>query len=161
MIIIPYMAQRNVRFHCHSLWNTFIQEELHKSSISHWSVLTFIRDHWKSENAKFNLLQGHQISSPAELFDKYDTVPYPVGNNERLVAVKHLQLTSLSFRLGFNLARYNPSARDTIVRKTIITNTNNRKKKFIYVFSKVQLVVYYQCCVLIGWATTRLYVIAH
>ena len=24
-----------------------------------------------------------------------------------------------------------------------------------------QLVVYYQCCVLIGWATTRLYVIAH
>ena len=28
-------------------------------------------------------------------------------------------------------------------------------------FSKIQLVVYYQCCVLIGWASTRLYVIAH
>ena len=28
-------------------------------------------------------------------------------------------------------------------------------------FSKIQLVVYYQRCVLIGWATTRLYVIAH
>ena len=28
-------------------------------------------------------------------------------------------------------------------------------------FSKIQLVVYYQCCVVIGWATTRLYVIAH
>ena len=27
--------------------------------------------------------------------------------------------------------------------------------------SKIQLVVYYQCCFLIGWATTRLYVIAH
>ena len=27
--------------------------------------------------------------------------------------------------------------------------------------SKIQLVVYHQCCVLIGWATTRLYVIAH
>ena len=27
--------------------------------------------------------------------------------------------------------------------------------------SKIQLVVYYQCCVLIGWATSRLYVIAH
>ena len=27
--------------------------------------------------------------------------------------------------------------------------------------SKIQLVVYYQCCLLIGWATTRLYVIAH
>ena len=26
---------------------------------------------------------------------------------------------------------------------------------------KIQLVVYYQCCVLIGWASTRLYVIAH
>ena len=31
----------------------------------------------------------------------------------------------------------------------------------ISVFSKIQLVVYYQCRVLIGWATTRLYVIAH
>ena len=28
-------------------------------------------------------------------------------------------------------------------------------------FSKIQLVVYCQCGVLIGWATTRLYVIAH
>ena len=26
---------------------------------------------------------------------------------------------------------------------------------------KIQLVVYYQCCILICWATTRLYVIAH
>ena len=31
----------------------------------------------------------------------------------------------------------------------------------ITLLSKIQLVVYYQCCVLIGWATTRLYVIAH
>ena len=30
----------------------------------------------------------------------------------------------------------------------------------IYV-SKIQLVVYYQRCILIGWATTRLYVIAY
>ena len=30
----------------------------------------------------------------------------------------------------------------------------------IFLISKIQLVVYYQCCVLIGWATTRLYVIA-
>ena len=28
-------------------------------------------------------------------------------------------------------------------------------------FSKIQLVVYYQCCVLIVWAATRLCVIAH
>ena len=32
----------------------------------------------------------------------------------------------------------------------------------IYNFSQIQLVVYYQYnCVLIGWATSRLYVIAH
>ena len=30
----------------------------------------------------------------------------------------------------------------------------------IILYSKIQLVVYYQCCVLIGSATTRLYVIA-
>ena len=28
-------------------------------------------------------------------------------------------------------------------------------------FSKIQLVVYHQCCVLIGFATSRLYVIAY
>ena len=36
--------------------------------------------------------------------------------------------------------------------------------EFIYsinLISKIQLVVYYQCCILIAWATTRLYVIAH
>ena len=27
--------------------------------------------------------------------------------------------------------------------------------------SKIQLVVYYQCYILIGWGTTRLHVIAH
>ena len=32
---------------------------------------------------------------------------------------------------------------------------------YICLFSKIQLVVYYQCCILIGWATTRLYVKAH
>ena len=31
----------------------------------------------------------------------------------------------------------------------------------IWNISKIQLVVYHQCCVLIGWATSRLYVIAH
>ena len=31
----------------------------------------------------------------------------------------------------------------------------------ISLFSKIQLVVYYQYCVLIGWATSRLFVIAH
>ena len=34
-------------------------------------------------------------------------------------------------------------------------------KIFIILFSKIQLVVYYQCCILIGWATTMLFVIAH
>ena len=32
---------------------------------------------------------------------------------------------------------------------------------FVSYFSKILLVVYYQCCTLIGWAITRLYVIAH
>ena len=31
----------------------------------------------------------------------------------------------------------------------------------IFAISKIQLVVYYQYCVLIGWATSRLFVIAH
>ena len=31
----------------------------------------------------------------------------------------------------------------------------------LFNISKIQLVVYYQSCVLIGWATTGLYVIAH
>ena len=31
----------------------------------------------------------------------------------------------------------------------------------IKIICKIPLVVYYQCCVLIGWTTTRLYVIVH
>ena len=31
----------------------------------------------------------------------------------------------------------------------------------VFNISKIQLVFYYQCCDLIGWATTRLYVIAY
>ena len=34
-------------------------------------------------------------------------------------------------------------------------------KQGITNISKIQLLVHYQCCILIGWATTRLYVIAH
>ena len=37
---------------------------------------------------------------------------------------------------------------------------DERSRCVLLPFSKIQLVVYYQCCVLIGWATTRLYVIA-
>ena len=31
----------------------------------------------------------------------------------------------------------------------------------LLIIGKIQLVVYYQCYILIGWATTRLYVIAY
>ena len=34
-------------------------------------------------------------------------------------------------------------------------------RRSICSISKIQLVVYYHCCVLTGWATTRLHVIAH
>ena len=51
-------------------------------------------------------------------------------------------------------------------RKTIPTQMKpykcpEKKDKKIKDISKIQVVVYYQCCILIGWATTRLYVIAH
>ena len=38
--------------------------------------------------------------------------------------------------------------------------TQRSRSPFITCIGKIQLVVYYQCCILIGWATTRLYVIA-
>ena len=44
--------------------------------------------------------------------------------------------------------------------KTQIYENSNMGDGDIF-FSKIQLVVYYQCCILIGWATTRLFVIAH
>ena len=42
-----------------------------------------------------------------------------------------------------------------------ISPTVKFDEKQISDISKIQLVVYYQTCVRIGWATTRLYVIAH
>ena len=35
------------------------------------------------------------------------------------------------------------------------------KGSFKIIISKIQLVVYRQCCILNGWATSRLYAIAH
>ena len=43
---------------------------------------------------------------------------------------------------------------------TIVRKSAYPKGKILF-FSEIQLVVYYQCCILIGWATTSLYVIAH
>ena len=43
---------------------------------------------------------------------------------------------------------------------TIVGKSAYTKGKILF-FSKIQLVIYYLCCILIGWATTRLYVIAH
>ena len=45
--------------------------------------------------------------------------------------------------------------------KITISNEYYWKLHCIYLASKIQLVVYHQCCVLIGCATSRLYVIAH
>ena len=47
---------------------------------------------------------------------------------------------------------------------TEIDLLRNREAEYgqsLSLISKIQLVIYYQCCVLIGWATTRPYVIAH
>ena len=44
-----------------------------------------------------------------------------------------------------------------VVLSTILTTWPN----WLIVISKIELVVYHQCCILIGWATSRLYVIAH
>ena len=42
-----------------------------------------------------------------------------------------------------------------------VANQSDCLNTNILVFSKIQLVVYHQCCGPIGWATSRLYVIAH
>ena len=42
-----------------------------------------------------------------------------------------------------------------------INSPRDMTRVLIFIISKIQLVVYYQSCLLIGWATTRLYVIAH
>ena len=45
--------------------------------------------------------------------------------------------------------------------QTQVAATKKEQEQKLNFISKIQLVVYYQCCVLIGWITTRLYVIAH
>ena len=72
-------------------------------------------------------------------------------------------------------AQYNDSGRYECVARTnweqadgftnlMIKGRREERKKWketlLFDISKIQLVVYYQCCVLIGWATTRLYVVA-
>ena len=60
------------------------------------------------------------------------------------------------------LSRYVPTIADTFCAGTKPTpGSVFAPDRIISDLSKIQLVVYYQCCVLIGGATTRLYVIAH
>ena len=52
------------------------------------------------------------------------------------------------------------NARDTqMTLREVILRKGGKSK--VFNFSKLQLVVYYQCCVLIGWPTTGLYVMAY
>ena len=49
----------------------------------------------------------------------------------------------------------------TSERPTILLRKTKRPSKIrLKLISKIQLLVYYKCCVLIGWASTRQYVIA-
>ena len=43
---------------------------------------------------------------------------------------------------------------------SIVVCSGAQGTRGIIVITKIQLVVYYKCCILIGWATTRLYFIA-
>ena len=43
------------------------------------------------------------------------------------------------------------------IRDVVNQRLETRLERLIKLLSKIQLVLYYQCCVLIGWAPTRLY----
>ena len=71
-----------------------------------------------------------------------------------------IHLGSVKAKLFFEITLVNTKYISKIRKKTIhlaMLGTHRR----IFAFSKIQLVVYYQFWILIGWATTRLYVIAH
>ena len=67
-----------------------------------------------------------------------------------IMVARNLSWFSGPSQIHFHIRRYSYLSQSGCSSSTSVLN-----------FSKVQLVVYYQCCVLIGWAATRLYVIAH
>ena len=79
---------------------------------------------------------------------------------------KFFYLVSLSFNLHYIFQKSNVQ---WVVRHYIIPFPHTFSVIFaIFACSKplkslckIQVVVYYQCCILIGWATSRLFVIAH
>ena len=64
-------------------------------------------------------------------------------------------------KIAPNLPKRQATKTDTRDRYTYILFIAHKSRYYINHNSKIQLVVYHQCCVLIGWATTRLYVIVH
>ena len=60
-----------------------------------------------------------------------------------------------------NTVRVKKQANSTLFVVTQKGEVLPLKVSQILFISQIQLVVYYQYCVLIGWATSRLYVIAH
>ena len=93
-----------------------------------------------------------------------------------LLDVNSIHLNGLTGRSPANWNRviqYNRKNRDTsllysnwhsyISHSRLFGQIDGEKnwKQEVTAIGKIQLVVYYQCCVLIGWATSRLFVIAH
>ena len=98
-----------------------------------WYPFTFITQTPKVGWCYFlNNQSSVPITKESSIFQQLDLSPKNSHNKNNLIA--HTQYSSRKIEKG---------------------------KLQIFPISKIQLVVYYQRCILIGWATTRLYVIAH
>ena len=92
----------------------------------------------------------------------YHVLPWKKNNQSRsnFTLTKTWDVKSF-IEIAPNLPKIPATKTDIRDRYTYILFVAHKSRDYINHISKIQLVVYHQCCVLIGWATTRLYVIAH
>ena len=127
--------------------------QLHsKDPFSFWHF-AFVWQLWRpSAHSSISIMQWLTES----VWDSAKLTTYPSPNS---TFCPKWEMEFNAIRLFRNEMRTGPKMCPAIVSGIVTGDAGD--SYWLFFISKIQLVVYYQCCVLIGWATIRLYVMAY
>ena len=127
--------------------------QLHLKDPSSFWHFAFVWQLWRpSTHSSISIIQW----STESVWDSAQLTTYPSPNS---IFCPKWEMELNTIHLFRNEMRTGPKMCPAIVSGIVTGDTRDSYRLFF--ISKIQLEVYYQCCVLIGWVTTRLYVIAH
>ena len=141
-----------------NLTSNSLDQNSPKSNAQEWGDFEAVQKNPQSCIFRFKTL-GNKYTSLCSFFKQYE-------NHFSEISFEKIALTRISVRVCTYLPPIIGNKEVASYIGVVITLSrsllySSSKIHLMLHISKIQLVVYYQCYVLIGCATTRLYVIAH